>query len=76
VYFSLLQPFHNDVCDILAMYVQQQAMEGGESHLASCATIYNEIASTRPDVLHTLSDRSWNFDKSVLRLELIAFNYS
>jgi hypothetical protein len=57
------KPFHNDVCDILAMYVQEQALEGGESHLASSAKVYNEIASTRPDVIHTLSAPTWIFDK-------------
>jgi hypothetical protein len=62
-YASNAQPFHNDVCDILAMYVQEEAAEGGETHLASCAKIYNEIAATRPDVIHTLADPSWIFDK-------------
>ena len=45
------------------MYVQEQAAEGGESYLASSARIYNEIAVTRPDVIHTLADPSWIFDK-------------
>jgi hypothetical protein len=45
------------------MYVQETAADGGESHLASCAKIYNEIAATRPDVIHTLADGSWIFDK-------------
>ena len=45
------------------MYVQEQAVEGGESHLASCAQVYNEIASTRPDVIHTLARPTWIFDK-------------
>ncbi|KAF1978799.1 Clavaminate synthase-like protein [Bimuria novae-zelandiae CBS 107.79] len=57
------QPFHNDVCDILAMYVQETAAEGGESHVTSAAQIYNEIAVTRPDVIHTLSKNDWIFDK-------------
>lgn len=57
------QPFHNDVCDILAMYVQEQASEGGESHLASAAQIYNDIAESRPDGIHALADDSWVFDK-------------
>ncbi|KAF2203003.1 Clavaminate synthase-like protein [Delitschia confertaspora ATCC 74209] len=57
------QPFHNDVCDILAMYVQEQAAEGGESYLASAAQIYNDIAAKRPDVIHVLADDSWIFDK-------------
>jgi len=45
------------------MYVHEQAASGGESHLASCAKIYNEIASTRPDVIHTLASPTWIFDK-------------
>jgi len=57
------QPFHNDVCDILAMYVQEAAAQGGESHLASAAKVYNEIAATRPDVIRTLAKDDWVFDK-------------
>jgi hypothetical protein len=45
------------------MYVQETAAEGGESHVASSAKIYNEIAATRPDVVHALADGSWIFDK-------------
>ncbi|OCK79232.1 Clavaminate synthase-like protein [Lepidopterella palustris CBS 459.81] len=74
------QPFHNDVCDILAMYVQQQAAEGGESYLAAGATVYNEIAATRPDVIHTLADTSWVFDKhrtpAYWNNRAILFNFS
>ena len=57
------QPFHNDVCDILAMYVQETAAAGGESHVSSAAQIYNDIAAARPDVIHTLSKDDWVFDK-------------
>ena len=57
------QPFHNDVCDILAMYVQETAAEGGESHVCSAAQVYNDIAATRPDVIHTLARDDWVFDK-------------
>jgi hypothetical protein len=60
------QPFHNDVCDVLAMYVQNTAAEGGASYLASCAMVYNEIMSKgRADILHTLSKDDWVFDKFV-----------
>jgi hypothetical protein len=45
------------------MYVQGQAATGGESILASAAKIYNEIAENRPDVIHTLAEASWAFDK-------------
>ena len=56
------------------MYVQEQAVEGGESHLASCAKVYNEIATKRPDVIHTLAEPNWIFDKWVLSLikEIVA----
>jgi hypothetical protein len=45
------------------MYVLDTAAQGGMSKVASSAKIYNEIAATRPDVIHTLSDSSWIFDK-------------
>ncbi|SLM34574.1 Taurine catabolism dioxygenase TauD/TfdA [Lasallia pustulata] len=56
-------PFHNDVCDLLAMYVQDCASSGGESLLASSAAVYNEIAATRPDVIKTLAEPVWVYDK-------------
>lgn len=57
------KPFHNDVCDLLAMYVQDCASSGGESLLASSAAVYNEIAATRPDVIKTLAEPVWVYDK-------------
>lgn len=62
-YASNPQPFHNDVCDILAMYYQSTALSGGESQLASSAKVYNEIAANRPDVIRTLAKDDWIFDK-------------
>lgn len=44
------------------MYVLGQAAEGGKSILASTAAVYNEIAATRPDVIHTLMENAWVFD--------------
>ncbi|KAK3367664.1 hypothetical protein B0H63DRAFT_442306 [Podospora didyma] len=58
-----LQPFHTDVCDILAMYVQELAAEGGNFQLASSGQVYNDIARDRPDVIHTLAANEWVFDK-------------
>lgn len=57
------QPFHTDACDLLVMYVQELAASGGHFKLASSAQIYNDIASTRPDVIHALASDSWVFDK-------------
>lgn len=48
------------------MYALDVAAGGGESLLASSGKIYNEIAATRPDVIHTLSDDQWVFDEFVI----------
>ncbi|KAF5243817.1 hypothetical protein FANTH_8011 [Fusarium anthophilum] len=55
-YTNQAQPFHTDMCDILSMYVLDTAEEGGESFLSSGAMIYNELAATRPDIIHALAD--------------------
>ncbi len=39
--------YHNHVCDILAMYGQECAINSGESTMASAAAVYNEIAAAR-----------------------------
>ncbi|PMD25538.1 Clavaminate synthase-like protein, partial [Hyaloscypha hepaticicola] len=57
------QPFHTDTGDILGLYSMGEAMVGGECRLASSATIYNDIAKTRPDIIHLLSSPSWVFDR-------------
>ncbi|KAF2761734.1 Clavaminate synthase-like protein [Pseudovirgaria hyperparasitica] len=56
-------PYHNDVCDILCMYIQDSAANGGESTLASSATVYNRIAASRPDMVNTLAAPIWVYDK-------------
>ena len=45
------------------MYAINVASNGGESLLASTGKVYNEIAASRPDVIHVLSDGGWVFDK-------------
>ena len=45
------------------MYAYDIAPLGGESLLASNAKIYNEIAESRPDILHVLADDKWVFDE-------------
>jgi hypothetical protein len=52
--------FHTEIItDILALFVNQTALHGGESLLAPVWSIYNELAKTRPDVLWTLSRPEW-----------------
>ncbi|KAM7187469.1 hypothetical protein V8F33_011209 [Rhypophila sp. PSN 637] len=68
-YSNVGQPFHTDACDLLIMYVNNLAHSGGKFQLASSAQIYNSIASTRPDVIHTLSSDTWIFDKFTPHLQ-------
>lgn len=57
------QPFHTDLCDVLSLYALNVAAYGGECFLASSAKIYNEIAKTRPDIIHVLAKDDWIFDE-------------
>ncbi|OCL15203.1 Clavaminate synthase-like protein [Glonium stellatum] len=54
-YTNQAQPFHSDLGDILGLYALEVSETGGTSHVASTAQVYNEIAATRPDIIHTLS---------------------
>lgn len=56
------QPFHTDPdADILAFQTRSAAASGGKCILSSGHTIYNELAKTRPDVIHTLAQPDWPF---------------
>ncbi|KAJ8132881.1 hypothetical protein O1611_g749 [Lasiodiplodia mahajangana] len=52
-------PFHNDHCDILALYVVKTALSGGTTRWASFGRIYNEILRTKPHVIDVLSGNDW-----------------
>ena len=57
------KPFHTDVVtDTLCLFTQSLGSSGGASLLASAHTVYNELAATRPDLLHTLAAPDWPFD--------------
>lgn len=45
------------------MYALNVAAYGGESYLASSATIYNELAGARPDIIEMLAKDDWIFDE-------------
>ncbi|KAK4183083.1 hypothetical protein QBC35DRAFT_130317 [Podospora australis] len=62
-YVARAQPFHTDLCDVLSLYALGVAAYGGESFLASSAKIYNELAATRPDIIHVLEKDDWIFDE-------------
>ncbi|KAK0732899.1 hypothetical protein B0T26DRAFT_294 [Lasiosphaeria miniovina] len=63
VQYSEDKPFHTDtVTDTLCLFTQELASSGGLSVLASAWTVYNELAATRPDLIHTLAAPDWPFD--------------
>lgn len=63
IFSNLAQPFHADLfCDILALYYLNHAKTGGETSLASSWKVYNELAASRPDVIHTLAENNWTHD--------------
>ncbi|RTE84464.1 hypothetical protein BHE90_001075 [Fusarium euwallaceae] len=55
------QVFHTDTGDIVSLFCLETALEGGASRLASTWRVYNEIAGTRPDLIHTLS-QNWDVE--------------
>lgn len=56
------QVFHTDVGDLIALMALQTAAEGGTSRISSGGRVYNELASTRPDIIRTLSE-PWPLDR-------------
>jgi hypothetical protein len=57
------QPFHTDVvCDTLGIATRSCSARGGRGLVASAWTVYNELAATRPDLIHTLAKPNWPHD--------------
>lgn len=54
------QVYHTDAGDIISLYAIGVAEQGGKSRIASSWTVYNELAKSRPDLIHTLS-KDWPF---------------
>ncbi|KAL1842569.1 hypothetical protein VTJ49DRAFT_4852 [Mycothermus thermophilus] len=56
-------PYHTDlVCDVVATLTKSCGASGGTPALASVFTVYNELAATRPDLIHVLAEPNWPFD--------------
>ncbi|KAI1144285.1 Clavaminate synthase-like protein [Hypoxylon sp. FL0543] len=55
------QVFHTDSGDIVSLFALETSAAGGSSKLASTWRVYNEIAATRPDLIHTLS-QPWDME--------------
>lgn len=58
------QVFHTDSGDIVSLFALETAGEGGASKLASTWRVYNELASTRPDLVRTLAE-DWDVEMLV-----------
>ncbi|KAI9762218.1 MAG: hypothetical protein M4579_000541 [Chaenotheca gracillima] len=55
--------YHTDqFCDVLAMQTRNCAAQGGSTVIASVEKVYNELAVTRPDLIHTLMRPDWPCD--------------
>ncbi|EAW18249.1 TauD/TfdA family dioxygenase [Aspergillus fischeri NRRL 181] len=57
------QFFHADDADIVGLLCIARALEGGESDIVSSHAVYNILARERPDVLKTLTQPIWYFDR-------------
>ncbi|KAK0732060.1 hypothetical protein B0H67DRAFT_93173 [Lasiosphaeris hirsuta] len=56
-------PFHTDlVCDVVSTLTKSCGGSGGSAIVASAWTVYNELAATRPDLIHVLAEPNWPFD--------------
>ncbi|KAI5918225.1 hypothetical protein F4810DRAFT_726209 [Camillea tinctor] len=60
---KLHMPFHTDlVCDTVGLLTVACGEGGGSGFVASAWTVYNELAATRPDLIHVLAEPDWPFD--------------
>ena len=52
--------FHNDQCDMVALFCLREAKSGGASRVCSSIAIYNEMLKRRPDLVADLcNDLCW-----------------
>ncbi|KAI9810815.1 MAG: hypothetical protein M1827_006022 [Pycnora praestabilis] len=57
------QYFHADDSDIVGLLCIACALEGGESDIVSVHHVYNVLQRERPDVIKTLTEPNWYFDR-------------
>ena len=48
--------YHTDSCDIVGLLCLQIAKAGGQSKIASSATVFNEMLATRPDLAAVMAE--------------------
>lgn len=57
------QFFHADDCDIVGLLCVAKSLEGGESDIVSDHHVFNTLQRERPDVVETLTQPIWYFDR-------------
>ena len=57
------QFFHADDSDLVGLLCIAKALEGGESDITSVHHVYNILKKERPDVLKTLTEPIWYYDR-------------
>lgn len=57
------QFFHTDNGDLVGLLCIHKAREGGESDIVSTHNVFNTLQRERPDVVRTLTEPIWYFDR-------------
>ncbi|KAJ5129073.1 uncharacterized protein N7443_006189 [Penicillium atrosanguineum] len=57
------QYFHTDGSDIVGLLCVAKSMSGGESDIASTHQVFNVLQERHPDVVQTLVEPNWYFDR-------------
>ncbi|CZR54856.1 uncharacterized protein PAC_04740 [Phialocephala subalpina] len=57
------QFFHTDGADLVGLLCIERSLEGGESDIASTHNIFNYLQEHDPDVIRTLVEPNWYFDR-------------
>ncbi|ROT40076.1 taurine catabolism dioxygenase TauD [Sodiomyces alkalinus F11] len=68
--------FHNEEAgDIVSWLTRDTAAKGGKCILASAHTVYNILATARPDMIRTLAGSDWPFSLPRFQCRPILFNH-
>ncbi|KAL4756378.1 TauD/TfdA family dioxygenase [Aspergillus foveolatus] len=57
------QFFHTDAGDLVGLLCIAKSLSGGESDIVSTHSVYNKLQREHPDVVRTLAEPNWYFDR-------------
>ncbi|KAL3433361.1 hypothetical protein BDV09DRAFT_196844 [Aspergillus tetrazonus] len=57
------QFFHTDAGDMVGLLCIAKSLSGGESDIVSTHSVYNKLQREHPDVVKTLAEPNWYFDR-------------